>query len=213
MSYRPHTVCAFGGTISNGPEIWETRIALATIDDLPVTNPAAWMNAFATPLATWFMGANNCISSTAQLAWLKVNNVDEQGRQTNTPTNVHDYSPVATGGGGAPVAPCFVTAAITFKTGKLRPPGAWGRIYPPNFTLASVSGAHLSAGDAQKVRDSGKALLSAIANVDLTVAPVLASKVDGSLRGFVEVSADDVWDTQRRRKNRLVRTRYSSPWP
>jgi hypothetical protein len=175
-------------------------------------DPAAYLTAIATPLATWFSASASKMCSLATLRFVKANNIDAAGHYADaTTTHVHDYADGIVGF-AAPVGPQFISRAITWETANARGPGHRGRIYPPNATVAIGTSAFKTSGTDRDVNTAaGASLIGVLKNASgangVKGKPVVASKVNGALVTITGVSSDDVYDVQRRRKNRIKGSR------
>lgn len=218
MAYRPHTLVAFGGAlteVSSRDEIWECtmRVIAPGGSTLPLGGAAeGYMNEIAAPLAAWFSDTDNHMADGSTLAWLKVNNIGADGKYSDSGTNVHDYNPVVAAGVGQSV-PSFLSLALSWTTARTRPPGAFGRIYPPNYTYPAT-GSAVSAAYQAMARDTAVALLDVIRNCggDLQALPVIASRANATNTEINGVRVGNVYDYQSRRKNAVRETYAAQAW-
>jgi hypothetical protein len=209
VAYTDHVLVAFGGSWDNETsEIWESTVRMSADGGGGVTlDPDAWLAAVAAPLFNWFGMGSAGMSSHATLKWLKCNHVGADGKYTDTGiTHVHDYSPTTTG--GVPqTGPGYCTLAYTWETAVVRGPGHRGRIYPPNATYALATPFRVSSADRNLAAAAGEALLHIFRNsagaAGSKGTPVIASKIGGAIHDITGVTCDDVYDVQRRRKNRV----------
>lgn len=215
---------AFGGSLhqSSGlSEVWNCSVNLYT--GIPagewLSDPQAWADAVSTPLATWFGASTTSMASSAFLEYVKVNNIDTLGHYADGVTHEHLYgTPIS--GAVAAVAPTFCSIAITWETGLQRGLASRGRIYPPNPTASSI-GSQITTGAVDLFATAGKALLSLILDTldgTTVVNPVVCSKGGihssvGVVRHITGVSVDNIYDTQRRRKNRDQAIRHTITFP
>lgn len=210
----------FGGSLNSlsGPkEQWACGVRVYTGDPAGdyLQNPQAYADALGPKLATWFGTAANGFPSAAALEFVKVNNIDGAGHYVDGKTH---QAALNASGAANPIqlSPAFTCVAITWETGITRGHASRGRIYPPNYIYAPV-GSQISATDVTKVVNCGKALLGIInSTLDGTtlVRPVVVSSIGaGAIREITGVSVDNVYDVQRRRKNRLAATRTTAVWP
>jgi hypothetical protein len=212
MPYTPHALLTFGGTWSDQPsEIWACNVRLSADGGGGVTlDTAGLMNDIYAPLSTWYALPASRMSSDSKLMFLKVNMIGDDGKYVSrTATNRHDY--VGTLGGATPAAPQFCSLAYSWSTANARGPAHHGRIYPPNAAFVIVNGSKISAADATINTAAAKALLTVFRNVGgadgRRGTPVVASNIGGAIQPITGVSTDDLYDVQRRRKNRIVPTR------
>lgn len=221
MPFTPHTLFEFGGKLHEGSshtdEIWtcgvrcrsfNTKGPLAAADLASVlanmVNGGSGDGSQA-GLKAWFGGAAAHMGSNATLEWAKLNNIGADGKYSEPTTTELDFAPVS--GAGSPQGPSFCTVAYTWETGLQRGRAHRGRIYPPNYCYAPV-GATISAADRDQAAQEGVYLLEIINDAHNTAADdraeaIVASRIDGATHVITGVSCDDVYDVQRRRKNRV----------
>lgn len=209
MAYTPHTLFAFGGSWSSNPEeVWECTVRLDGNGGGGVTlDPEAYLASIATPMASWFSASVVTMDALAQLKWLKCNNVNAEGRYTDTTTtHVHDYSPAIAGSTDHKL-PGFCSLAYTWETAVARGPGHRGRIYPPNATMTTTGAFTVSDSLRTQNAQAGAQLLNTLKNLSgptgTRAIPVVASKIGGAIHAITGCTSDNVFDVQRRRKNRI----------
>lgn len=217
MAYKAHTLIAFGGSLSEvttGDEIWECTIRAISPggSELPLSDPGGYMDQIAGDLASWFSDSDNNMANGTTLAWLKVNNIGPDGRYSGGATNVHDYTPAIEAGVGQSV-PSFCSLAFSWTTNRKRPPGAFGRIYPPNYTYPCI-GSAISGVYQAKALATAVALLDVIraCSHDLQAIPVIASRVNATNTEITGVRVGNVYDYQSRRKNAVRETYTAQAW-
>ena len=214
MAYTPHVLFAMGGSwINDNTEIWECTVRLQANGGGGVTlDCGAYLTDISNDVQSWFEAGANYTSSSATLKWIKANHVDAAGHYVDsTTTHVFDYSGTIVGI-NPDRAPGFCSLAYTWETANARGPGHRGRIYPPNNTFVTTSSAF-------KVNDAARDY-NATAATQLLIAlqnrggadgrkgvPVVASKVNGAIVPIIGATSDNIYDVQRRRKNRIVGTR------
>lgn len=220
MAYQPHTLIAFGGSLADvgaADEIWECTVRVISPggSGLPLSDAAGYMGQVAGPLQTWFTTPAVGMSSKSTLAWLKVNNIAADGTYSAAGgTNVHDYSPPQNGGStAAQAAPAFCSLALSWTTNRRRPPGAFGRIYPPNFNYP-MGGSAVSSASQTAAVGAAVALLDVLRNCDgsLGAIPVIASRVNATNTEITGCRVGNIYDVQRRRKNAVPETYQAEAW-
>lgn len=222
MPYHKHCRVQLVGTLSGlaaNDEIWSNTInmSIGEAGGEWVHDPQEWVDRMAPHVATWYGLAANGLVATSRLVSVKANNINPDGSYADPTTHEHVFPTPVAGGAGNGQAPAFCSVAITWETQNSRGPGHRGRIYPPNYDYIPT-GSTISPGDVALVVAAGKRLLDAlIAEFDTDgnlVSPVVASKVGTGINvGIVGVSADDIYDVQRRRKNALPSVRNRQVWP
>lgn len=215
MAYAPHFLFSFGGKLGGG-EIWNCGVRCFPVEDSPVTPepiPQYQMDNLAAKLKTWFSAPTSNHASSASLTWLKLNAIGPDGKYLNkNTTNIADIL-LCQGGVNAKVG-SFLSVATTWLTARTRPPGAFGRIYLPNYGVQYDALDPLTIAPATQdiVANAGKALLNIVTGKGLApnlpdrrfYVPCVASEVDGSLNIITKVAVGRVYDVQRRRKEEIL---------
>lgn len=210
-----------GGTL-NTPnaggqaEIWECtlRAVQADVQTQPVSDPVAWLNGIKTPLANWYAAANNLMSNSSTLDYIKANTIGPDGKYVSkTLTNRLDYSPKIAGG-ATQVFPDVLSVCWSWRTDRQRGPGSKGRIYPPNMTTGV--GAQMSIATTQQASHGAAAQrllhLLEIGNGSTAAARlVIASSVDASNTPITRIVIGNILDVQRRRKSAEIELYSSFP--
>jgi hypothetical protein len=210
----------FGGSLlqgATGIEIWSCGVRVvadaATGGFLP--DLETYLGNLVTSLSSWFSTSGNGMSTESRLEWIKANNINGDGSYNEAITHSRDITPVVGGQTNVNGVPQFCSVAMTFETGAVRGYAHRGRIYPPNFGYKSTGG-FLSTTDRTSVINSGKALLAAINVISngptFKAQPAVVSKTN-AWKLITGVSVDNVYDVQRRRKNRVLSVRAASNWP
>lgn len=220
MTFPKHALVQFGGDLdtNSGPkEQWACGIRVYT--GIPageyLAQPQAYASALAGKLVSYFLASANGMANTAHLNFVKVNNIGPDGRYVDAVT--HQAAIGNTSGGAVGIgAPSFCSVAMTWETGVSRGHAHRGRIYMPNYSYTPV-GAQISTANATSVAQAGAALLNIINSTldsGTLVRPIVVSSLGAGLRREITgVSADNIYDVQRRRKNRLTSTRNTVSWP
>lgn len=216
-TYVAHHRIEVSGTIDAGGgvsgEIFS--FSLASSDAL---SDSALAIACASDVETWFHSSGSVgdanIPSWCHATSLRVESVNSDGTIASSYAVALD----AVGGylqenGCAPAICCF---ALTLETDEVSPKGARirGRFFPPNGGYYPLGSSALSAGTGfgTNLAQSGANLVTLL-NADGAVICV-ASQTGGGLNATVtSVSADNVVDTIRRRKNSAVGTRGNQDLP
>lgn len=223
MAYAPHTLVAFGGRLTEvtaNDEVWECTVrGMSAAGGSPLNAPIdesgldQYLSEIAAPLSAWFSAATSHHGGT--LEWVKANNIGADGKYTSPTTHVHDYAPVVAG--AATGSPTFLSIAISWRTGRTRPPGAHGRIYPPNYPVgANVGTSVVPASTVTQLVSAGQSLLTLLANRvnadHIWFAPEIVSKINAVHEPITAVFVGNVMDVQRRRKNATKETYSGGPW-
>lgn len=220
MTWPKHTLIQFGGKLTSAygaNEIWSCglRVYTGSPAGFYVHDPAEYATRIGPALATWFADGGR-MARTATLDVVKVNNIGPDGHYVDPVT--HQFNvPGSVAGAAAAAAPSFCSVAVTWETGLSRGHAHRGRMFLPNY-IFPPSGAFVDASSAAGVIATGMALLSAVNATEdsagTLVRPIVVSSIGaGTTNEITAVSADNVYDYQSRRKNRLVSTRSSHVWP
>jgi hypothetical protein len=213
MAYQKHALVSIIGkwnTTDLSNEVWQVGIRVSTHAAAGwwLANPATYMAAIKPGIQTWF-NSTAIFPNSASLSLLKVNNINTDGTYVGPTTNVTTL--VATGGGSAAM-PAFVTLAATLETGITLGAARRGRIYLPTaIPVASSKGVTCNSADRDSLRAKVKDLLTILLINEPTggalVQPGIYSKIGSAVNDINGVSVNDVFDVQRRRKNRAAGTR------
>lgn len=215
MAYPAHALVQFGGTIASSvgtPEIWACGVRV--VGDAStggfLGDPATALANLIVPLKNWYTLSSTGMDPRAQLTFAKVNNIGPDGKYADQVVHTATISQ-APGNGVVSNIPAFLSVAMTWETGVSRGLAHRGRVFPPNATYLVTDDAHIADADRAKVVNAGIGLLQAI-STGVAQAPtfkmvpaVVSSR--GAWHRITGVSADNIYDVQRRRKNRLASTR------
>jgi len=219
MSYQPHSLVAFGGTlrtVAAGDEIWESTMRLyggpfgtpsTSMDDAECEE---YLGLIATPLATWFSAVNTSVATSTLLNYVKCNPIGADGKYAGTSAHTHVYSSPPAGNGSG-VLPSFCSIVYSWRSSPGPSVGAAtrGRMYLPNCAIplsagtASITSANQSTAATQAA--ALIALLTRTLGDGLLVTPAIMSK-SGPAHQIRSVLVGNVIDLQRRRKNRVRET-------
>lgn len=213
MAYQKHFLFQFGGKLGGG-EIWTCGVRFIRHNSDPITGdpfPSGDLSDMRDDLITWYQKPANKLAQTSTLEWLKCNAINEQGHYINQQTtSVIDFPAVH--GGEQPSMGAFLSLAITWRTARTRPPGAFGRVYLPNYAVVTDSLDPLTVSIPQQnaIVNAGRDLLDVVRQsrtVDgvnvIKYIPVVASQVDGSLNIINRIEVGRRLDVQRRRENAI----------
>lgn len=219
--YPEHVLVEFGGTLPEPSgqtpqnEIWACGVRCVDNNSQGyTTSQEDFLTRMAPLLATWFNKVASAMASNAALTYLKINNIAPDGKYADPVSHTHLYAtPVP--GGAAPHLPGFLSLAYTWETGFTRGRAARGRIYPPNFSYSSDGTSDAPSGTMTAAATAGADLLNSVFVFHSTgpenfLQPCVVSRVDGTLRKIIGVTADNTFDVQRRRKNKAQSVRSAS---
>lgn len=217
MVWPSHMLVSFGGQWTSGDaigEIWECGIrTVREVDGGFCSDPDNYLSEVHGPLSTWFHGAGTA-SAFAQMKYVKANNINPDGTYQDPVTHVYDY-PSAVVGVETQRMDGISSLCYSWTTGISRGLAHRGRIYPPNGIYALAGAFTVSSSDTDLAVTRAKALLDAIKQLD-GGSPMLPAVVSGVRGGAVQpitgVAVGNVYDSQRRRRNRLQETYSADTW-
>lgn len=207
MTYIAHGRLTFGGTWdTDSDETWSCGIAQKWLGEGEFGD--ADINLYGSTVQpyvkAWFTRATSLIPPDCTLTWTKFVGINSLGEYATDPY-VYDYVPSVAGAGAANGQCGFTTLAITLETANSRPPGRYGRFYPPGITTLpdyTMSAFQAPSAAVADVSQSAGTLLHNL--IQTNWYPCVASKVGtGQNVQVTTVSADSVFDVQRRRKNKI----------
>lgn len=218
MTYNPHILIQFGGTIGTDEE-WSMGLRCATdggADDGDNLNAAEWLEDVAEDIVAFVEREESYLSSSVELKFVKVNAINAAGRYTDDGSTIAEYwGAGAPSGVGTQKLPNQIALVATLETAKQRGKASKGRIYLPALALVVDTGTGLFSGShTNAVMGSVKTLLDDINNGDgldaespqVCVYSNIGSP--GPHEAVTHVSVDNRPDVQRRRANQMSRTRY-----
>lgn len=218
MPFGPHALVAFGGRLNTNSvpnEIWQCGIRVTGSGDGFVADPDLYLSEAAIAIADVLAGSD-LMPATTKVDYVKCNNIAPDGKYADPTSHTYDTT-VAVQPTAQPKMPDILSLVISWGTGIQRGPAAKGRIYLPNYAAGpiSIDRMRVQTATAQDAVGLGQALLDAVANTagTVSVTPVVASAINGTIRPIISIRVGDVVDVQRRRKNAMVETYSSGPWP
>lgn len=175
-------------------------------------------------LTEWWDSGDAHTTDKASFDFVKLNNINADGHYNENVT--YEASTGTTSlGQQSQAVPNFLSVAWTWETNQARGIGHRGRMYPPNGVF-QFTGSRVNDAAMDQVLSSGRTFLRAIwlnpasvggivprGNGGRLLQPVVASPGtprngnSGVAVPIVAVSADNIYDVQRRRKNQANKTR------
>lgn len=139
--------------------------------------------------------------------------VPNPGQTEGTPATLSYTSSYPTGGESTTQLPPQDSAAISWQTLRVGRHGK-GRVYLPSGVSGMLSGAKISSGAADDIRDAGVQFLedlaySGVGGLSAHVRPIVTGVPYESYGVILAARVGNVVDTQRRRRNRLAETYVS----
>jgi hypothetical protein len=210
------TISVVGATVARTETDW-------TIDgdwkllwplSLHTFQPDDYLNDVAAPAFVEWMAACH-ISSGVNLQTLKLSVCESPNGKESPPPPIAVGTPMlltftttTTGGDSGNVMP-LQDSIVASHQGYQNGPRGRGRMYLPPSGTASVSGGRVSTGAQSDILAGHVALLQALEGTFGTVGvkPVVTGKPFTDYSVIQSVSVDNVYDTQKRRRNRLSSTR------
>lgn len=229
MPFPPHYLLSFGGDFgSDQTEVWNNNIRIAVDDNLdgaahvsasPEDVDAA-LNAVVPKITTHLQHVDSGYSLNTRLRYVKLNEIDAQGRYKDQ-SNVHTYfSPVGSypQGAGTPIYPLPTSMVVTFLTSAERGPASRGRVFVPQPAVA-ISGStfRIAAAKATAIVTQWRAFLDGIemftAETPIPsphVPAVVSDRGTGVARTINQCQVGDVLDYMGSRRSKLKETRVTS---
>lgn len=219
---EPFMKLTFGGTQAKGQDIWTCGINLSIQNDelIPVvpTNAVVAFENYIKDVdadiidifTNYISNSDMNIPSGATLDYIKLAVIDTNGQYI---VDAHTWEPQeVTGGEGKFYVP-QVSIVMTLQSDKRVDPGKYGRFYLPT-TATNVRGGYRPTNTDKKAELTANLLAALNRRVggglaDVRVRPAAvtsASNFSGSYRPFTTVKVGNVFDTQRRRRNKIGET-------
>lgn len=224
MTYVPHFLLSFGGSLAAGVEEWSNNIRMigpAGGTFGAITNAQGALDDVAADVRAHVANISAGYGGSTFLEWVKFNEIDENGRYKSTSeawTKEWSGTERVAGGAGNPgnIAP-QMACAVTFETTLARGKASKGRCYIPQPGLSISSTTGLYSASLQPVADAWALFIRNLRNwpgMDWPNSPVpgVVSNVGvpGPAAEIVRVSVDSRPDVQRRRAKSLVGVRSTS---
>lgn len=218
MTYAPHFLLSFGGTLAADQEQWANNIRLGpplggTFG--AITNPEGALDDIETDLRTLFGTPNMGASSDVKVRWIKLNEIGPDGRYANQSETHAKYleGTEVFAGPGTPSLPPQCSVAVSWTTGRSRGPGSKGRVFVPRPSFGVDPAGRISSATVATMVTAWTTFIQNLNNwpgLDWPNSPVavVASNVGapGPMEQITGVRIGDVMDTQRRRRESIVET-------
>ena len=221
----PFIRLTFGGQLADGQDEWNCGINLAILNDAPVpilpVNAEAAYDAYIEDfqddmvgLVSAFFGNTTMeIPRGVTLTYVKVALIGTDGKYIKEP-HLWEIEPVQ-GPSTKGYVP-QVSMVVSLQTSKFRDPGKWSRFYLP-AAVPSQPGTWRVANTKAKAEAAAafiKSLETTVTTIWNTViitpsAVTSSPKFEGKFRPIRFVKVGNVFDTQRRRRNKIMET-YST---
>lgn len=223
MVYQPHALLRFGGRWYD-TEQWSCGLRLITDDN--DTTVAAWEEAcvdlvedLAPMVAAWIGRSDSTVSTKAKLDKVSCNSIGPNGLYSD-PGNPHDFF-YASGSAPTGTSPTNtwpqLAVCVSLRTAVTRGYATHGRVYTPASCTAGTTG-RIPTVQRDAIANSFRDLIEDINTEDrlmiggnIRVGVVSDMGDPGAARIVTNVMCGDVIDTQRRRRNALVESYYSTP--
>lgn len=219
---EPFMKLTFGGTQAKGQDIWTCGINLSIQNDelipiVPTNAVVAFENYIKDVDADIIDIFTNYISNKdmniptgATLDYIKLAVIDTDGQYI---VDAHTWEPQEVTGGVKQFYVPQVSIVMTLQSDKRVDPGKYGRFYLPT-TATNVRGGYRPVNTTEKATLTANLLAALNRRVggglaDVRVRPAAvtsASNFSGSYRPFTTVKVGNVFDTQRRRRNKIGET-------
>lgn len=226
---EPFMKLTFGGTQAQGQDIWTCGINLSIQNDellpvLPTNAVVAFENYIEDVDEDIIDIFSNYISNTqmdiptaATLDYIKLAVIGTDGQYL---VDAHTWEPVDVNGGQSRGYVPQVSLVMTLQSDKRTDPGKYGRFYLPTV-VPTTAGNYRPGGTAVKASLTANLLAALNRRVrgglaDVRVQPAAvtsASNFSGPYRPFTTVKVGNVFDTQRRRRNKIGEIYELAPVP
>ena len=219
---EPFMKLTFGGTQAGGQDIWTCGINLSIQNDelvpvLPTNAVSAFENYIedidsdiVDIFSNYISNSNMDVPASATLDYIKLAVIGTNGEYI---VDAHTWEPQNVTGGVSRFYIPQVSLVMTLQSDKRTDPGKYGRFYLP--TVAGVSSTGYRPTRTQEKATLTANLLASLSRrvrgglADVRVRPAAvtsASNFSGSYRPFTTVKVGNVFDTQRRRRNKIGET-------
>lgn len=215
----------WGGSLASNEEIWSCGINLADANDT-LNADQYWtfiklnIGQLASATSDFHSRAATRIPSGARLEWVKVARIGNDGRYMDQPAE-HIYPTAVNGGSSNAQYVPQVSTVVTLISSKYKDPGKYNRFYLPTRTPTTSNSFSLTTAEAEGIAESAVTWLEAI-NADIVyespigsittrISPSIYSKTLQTDFSVVKASVGTIFDTQRRRRNKLQETYMEVP--
>lgn len=226
---EPFLKLTFGGTQASGQDIWTCGINLSIQNDelIPIapTNAVVAFENYIEDVdvdivdifSNYISASDMDVPTSATLDYIKLAVIDTDGQYI---VDAHIWEPVDVTGGISRAYIPQVSLVMTLQSDKRVDPGKYGRFYLPTVVPSQVSGYRPTKTQEKATLTAN--LLAALNRrvggglADVRVQPAAvtsASNFSGSYRPFTQVKVGNVFDTQRRRRNKIGETYELAPVP
>lgn len=218
----PFIRLTFGGQLADGQDEWNCGVNLAILNDAPVpilpVNAESAYDAYIEDMqddmvglvTSFFINPDMDIPRGITLTYAKVALIGTDGKYIKEP-HLWEIEPVQ-GSASKGYVP-QVSLVVSLQSQKFRDPGKWSRFYLPTSTPTTLGGWKVTSTQkkaelAASFIKSLEATVTTIWNtVVITPAAVTSSpKFEGKFRPIRFVKVGNVYDTQRRRRNKIQET-------
>ena len=220
----PHYHLTFGGNLVTNSEIWTTGYRLVPTSGSP-TAADLLANMSSISLADILIDCQDFIStktadgyfasfsSSTSVSWAKLAVIGTDGHYVGDPKIATGTKRIGTGGTSTP--PPQLAACVSLWSGSGFGRANHGRMYLPcpqaYLSDMSPTTGQTPSGNANYLRDSVKVLINhtsgEVKTVSVPVSPaIVSSRGLGEWKPILQISAGNVIDTMRSRRNNLVDT-------
>lgn len=224
MTYRPHVLIQFGGTLFDS-ETWSCGIRIhdgvvedwdpSTIND----NNESVLEDFFTDVAAYVSNADSGFSNEAVLTYVKANAIGPDGNYSQADRTVAYYAgPGDTVPGGAAATYAQLALVVSLRGDRDRGRASRGRYYIPAGSLGVDTNGRIPQAQCEASADAAATFLGNVNNFpgfDLPWGPSVhvmsALGTPGPVMKVDRVEVGNVMDTQRRRRNQLPETYSTAP--
>jgi hypothetical protein len=224
MAYVPHTLVTISGTlteVTGQDEIWSIGVrglnttggANEPIAQDQLDDYLAAVNATTPTPGTWFQDINAGFNAAVFLTQIKAVNIGADGKYTGPASVLSQNLPG--GVSGSATKPSFLSLAYSWTTARtygrrLR----YGRVYPPNFNYSNSTGSTVTSATQGFAAAAAKNMLGMLkkSGSQFAFTPCVVSS-QGGFEPITGIRVGNVWDVQRRRKDRVGETYVAVAFP
>lgn len=223
MTYHPHLLLAWGGSMGTSEEIWSNSLRLTadTEDGGELQSIAIdQIDEIAAEVKTFVQSVGAHYSLSCNLNFVKLNAITAEGKYWDTgSTNAIYYEAGDVVHGNATTGPFQMAMAVTLRTFRARGAAHAGRFYIPCGAIPTDSGTGRVPASITDAMASGTVTFLEAINDNpgfdtRSVAVAVVSKTGnpGPTELVTGVQVGNVPDTQRRRRNALLED-YGTLYP
>lgn len=219
MAYsQKYIKVTFGGTLAGGQDIWSAGFHIADTNSADTVN--AWNNlngvtsqSITALIATFLTSPEALIPRGVTAEWVKYALIAEDGKYVEAP--IENILADMNGGVNSQYVP-QVAVVCTLVSEKYRDPGKYNRFYLPTVVPTGTDGYRLTTSNQNALATKVAGLIFSINEITMALSPglevrVVTQKEVQSYLPVVSTRVGRIYDTQRRRRNKLPEEYVTKP--